>query len=147
MANILVSACLLGRCCRYKGDGCENGGVLKLLDKHTLIPVCPEQLGGLKTPRAPSEIVNGSVVNNLGEDVTKEYTQGAQAALRIAQLNNVKLAILKSRSPSCGSGLIYDGSFTGKKIPGDGVCAALLKQNGIKVITEDELDTLSEEEL
>ncbi|MBQ6645355.1 MAG: DUF523 domain-containing protein [Clostridia bacterium] len=147
MANILVSACLLGICCRYKGDGCENGGVLKLLDKHTLIPVCPEQLGGLRTPRAPSEIVNGSVVNNLGEDVTKEYTRGAQAALRIAQLNNVKLAILKSRSPSCGSGLIYDGSFTGKKIPGDGVCAALLKQNGIKVITEDELDTLSEEEL
>ena len=147
MANILVSACLLGVNCRYKGDSCENEGVLKLLEKHTLIPVCPEQLGGLKTPRAPSEIVSGRVMNNLGEDVTKEYSLGAASALRIAKLNKVRLAILKSRSPSCGCGQIYDGSFTGRKIPGDGICAALLKKNGIKVVTENELDSIREEDL
>lgn len=147
MANILVSACLLGICCRYKGDSCENEDVLKLLEEHTLIPVCPEQLGGLKTPRAPSEIVNGRVMNNLGEDVTGEYALGARSALQIARLNHVKLAILKSRSPSCGSGLIYDGSFTGRKIPGDGICASLLKRNGIKVLTEDELDLITAEDL
>ena len=142
MANILVSACLLGLECRYKGDSCENSAVLELAKEHTLIPVCPEQLGGLATPRAPSEITAGKVMNNLGQDVTENYRKGADAALRIAQLNGVKVAILKAKSPSCGSGLIYDGSFSGSKIPGDGISAALLKEHDIAVYTEDEINDI-----
>ena len=147
MANILVSACLLGVNCRYKGDGKRNEKILELGNKHTLIPVCPEQLGGLPTPRAPAEQQGGRVINKAGQDVTKAYRSGAEAALYIAKLNHVKFAVLKSRSPSCGSGMIYDGSFSGKLIGGDGVCAALLKQNGIEVFTEDELDRLPLEEI
>ena len=147
MANILVSACLLGVNCRYKGDGKRNEKILELGKKHTLIPVCPEQLGGLPTPREPAEQQGGRVINKAGQDVTQAYRSGAEAALYIAKLNNVKFAVLKSRSPSCGSGMIYDGSFSGKLIGGDGVCAALLKQNGICVFTEDELDRLPLEEI
>ncbi len=142
MANILVSACLLGVNCRYKGDGKRNERILELGNKHTLIPVCPEQLGGLPTPREPAEQQGDRVINKAGQDVTQAYRSGAAAALYIAKLNNVKFAVLKSRSPSCGSGMIYDGSFSGKLIGGDGVCAALLQQNGIEVFTEDELDRL-----
>ena len=147
MSKILVSACLLGICCRYKGDGKKNDAILALAKKHTLIPVCPEQLGGLATPRDPSEQQNGRVISKTGLDVTEQYEKGAEAALLIAQLNDVKLAILKSRSPSCGNGLIYDGSFSGRLVPGDGVCASLLKKNGIKVFSEEELDALYQEEL
>ena len=147
MANILVSACLLGVNCRYKGDGKRNERILELSKKHTLIPVCPEQLGGLRTPREPAEQQGGRVINKAGQDVTQAYRSGAEAALYIAKLNHVKFAVLKSRSPSCGSGMIYDGSFSGKLIGGDGVCAALLKQNGIEVFTEDELDRLPLEEI
>ena len=147
MANILVSACLLGVNCRYKGDGKRNERILELSKKHTLIPVCPEQLGGLPTPREPTEQQGGRVINKAGQDVTQAYRSGAEAALYIAKLNHVKFAVLKSRSPSCGSGMIYDGSFSGKLIGGDGVCAALLKQNGIEVFTEDELDRLPLEEI
>ncbi len=139
MSCILVSACLLGLNCRYKGDGCACERVRELAARHVLIPVCPEQLGGLPTPRDPAERRDGKVVSVNGKDVTRQYTAGAEAALEIAKLNSARTAILKARSPSCGSGLIYDGSFTGRKITGDGVCAELLKRGGIRVYTEDEI--------
>ena len=142
MARIIVSACLLGCECRYKGDGCENEAVLALAKKHTLIPVCPEQLGGLPTPRDPSEIVGEKVMSCNGRDVTAEYMRGAETALRIAKINRAKTAILKAKSPSCGKGLIYDGTFTGNKVPGDGVTAKLFAENGIRVLTEDEAGEL-----
>ena len=140
MANILVSACLLGICCRYKGDGKKCERVLELGKEHTLIPVCPEQLGGLPTPRDPAEQQGEKVISRAGRDVTEQYQRGAEAALMIAKLNRVSLAILKSRSPSCGSGMVYDGSFEGRLIPGDGICARLLKQNGIRVMSEEEIE-------
>ena len=146
MAKILVSGCLLGLNCRYKGDNCKNARVLELAKRHTLIGVCPEQMGGLATPRDPSERVGDKVLSNSGADVTKEYEYGAQAALTLAKLNDVDFAILKSRSPSCGSGEIYDGTFSGRRVSGDGVCAGLLKANGIPVYTEDELDLIPVED-
>ncbi len=145
MANILVSGCLLGIDCRYKGDNCKDERILELSKRHTLIFVCPEQMGGLPTPREPSEQLDGRVVCKSGRDVTREFEAGAEAALKIARLNGVKLAILKERSPSCGSGTIYDGSFGGVRVPGDGVFARLLKQNGIRVLSEEELDELPNE--
>lgn len=142
MAKILVSSCLLGCMCRYKGDDCKNEAILALAAEHTLIPVCPEQMGGLQTPRDPAEIVNGCVVSSAGLDVTAQYKKGAETALHLAQLCGADYAILKANSPSCGKAIIYDGSFSGKKIPGNGVCAALLLENGIPVFTENELDQL-----
>ena len=142
MAIILVSNCLLGCACRYKGDDCKNERILALAENHTLLGVCPEQMGGLPTPRNPSEIVGDKVVSNAGCDVTAEYRKGAEAALYLAKLNHVDFAVLKAKSPSCGKGLIYDGTFTGNKIPGNGVTVSLLLENGIPVYTEDELDKL-----
>ena len=132
MAVILVSSCLLGCACRYKGDDCKNQRILALAKEHVLLGVCPEQMGGLETPRAPSEIVGDKVMSNAGRDVTAEYRKGAEAALYLAQLNRVDFAILKAKSPSCGKGLIYDGTFSGSKVPGNGVTAALLLENGIR---------------
>lgn len=145
MANILVSACLVGCACRYKGDGCLNGEILSLAKEHTLIPVCPEQLGGLATPRSPAERQGDRVINAAGEDVTRAYYRGAETAVQIAKLNGVALAIMKARSPSCGSGVIYDGTFTGTKIPGSGVASELLSVNGIPVFTEEEMDAVREQ--
>ena len=125
MAVILVSSCLLGCACRYKGDDCKNERILALAKEHVLLGVCPEQMGGLETPRAPSEIVGDKVMSNAGRDVTAEYRKGAEAALYLAQLNRADFAILKAKSPSCGKGLIYDGTFSGSKVPGNGVTAAL----------------------
>lgn len=142
MAKILVSACLAGCDCRYKGDNCKNDALLALAAKHTLIPVCPEQLGGLATPRDPSEICGARVVSNAGRDVTREYQKGAETALYIAKLVGADVAVLKANSPSCGKGIIYDGSFTGKKIPGNGVTVQFLSKAGIRVFTEDELPEL-----
>lgn len=142
MAVILVSSCLLGCACRYKGDDCKNERILALGKDHVLLAVCPEQMGGLETPRAPSEIVGDRVVSNTGRDVTDAYRKGAETALYLAQLNHADFAILKAKSPSCGKGLIYDGTFSGHKIPGNGVTAALLLENGIPVYTEEELDQL-----
>ena len=143
--KILVSACLLGCPCRYDGQSRENPAVLALAKEHTLIPVCPEQLGGLPTPRTPSERIGDKVMMKTGEDVTAAYEKGAKTALRLAKLLHADCALLKARSPSCGKGLIYDGSFTGKLTPGDGVTAALLAENGIPVFTEEELPALSEQ--
>ena len=142
MAVILVSNCLLGCTCRYKGDDCKNEQILKLAENNTIIGVCPEQMGGLSTPRDPSEIVGDKVISSAGRDVTAEYMKGAQTALFLAQLNKVDFAILKAKSPSCGKGLIYDGTFTGNKIPGNGVTVQLLTKHNIPVFTEDELDQL-----
>ena len=140
---ILVSACLLGVCCKYSGGDNLCPEVLALRDKYDLIPVCPEQLGGLPTPRPPAECFPGGVHNNLGEDVTEQFRRGAEEALKLGKLYGCKAAILKARSPSCGFGIIYDGTFTGTKIPGNGVTAALLLKNGYQVYSEAQLEELS----
>ncbi len=139
--NILVSACLLGCACRYDGASKPNAAVIELAAKHDLIPFCPEVYGGLPTPRLPSEIVGDRVINSEGSDVTKEYEKGASEALRIAELYGCKDAILKAKSPSCGKGIIYDGTFLKKLCKGDGITAAKLIESGIRVFTEDEIDT------
>jgi len=140
LAVIIVSACLVGLNCRYKGDSCLNEQVMKLKANNILIPVCPEQLGGLPTPRNPSERVGDKVLMNDGTDVTAEYTKGAEMALKIAKITDADFVVLKENSPSCGSGIIYDGSFTGCKINGYGVTAELFKKNGIRIFTESDLE-------
>ena len=140
--RLIVSSCLLGCACRYKGDDCKNEKILELAKEHILLGVCPEQMGGLETPRDPSEIVGDKVLSCAGRDVTAQYQKGAEAALYLAKLKHVDFAILKAKSPSCGKGLIYDGTFTGNKVPGNGVTVSLLLENGIPVYTEDELDQL-----
>jgi uncharacterized protein YbbK (DUF523 family) len=135
----LCSACLLGIKCRYNGKSALNKKVVKLLETETLVPVCPEQLGGLPTPREPAERRGNKVFTRSGKDVTMEFERGARQVLKIAKLLGIKEAILKQGSPSCGCGKIYNGSFSKKIIEGDGVTTALLKKNGIKIITEEEL--------
>lgn len=143
MAKILVSNCLLGCNCRYKGDNCANEKILSLASEHTIIGVCPEQAGGLATPRAPAEIqADGSLLTTGGDDVTKQYVNGANTALFLAKLNKIDFAIFKAKSPSCGKGMIYDGTFKGNLIPGNGVTAQLLIDNGFDVYNEEELDML-----
>ena len=144
MENLLISACLLGVRCRYDGESCPNLAVEALMERYNLIPVCPEQLGGLTTPRSPSERVGGTVKTRTGEDVTGCYRRGAEQALHLAKLFSCRRALLKERSPSCGSGEIYDGTFTGTRVPGDGVTAQLLKQNGIAVYGESDIWDLLE---
>ena len=140
--KILVSKCLLGENCRYCGDNCKNERVLALKDRYTLVGVCPEQDGGLPTPRQPAERVGNKVIARNGGDVTREYEAGAQTALETAQREGAAFAVLKAKSPSCGKGVIYDGSFTGAKVPGNGVTAQLLLDNGIPVYTEDEIEDI-----
>jgi len=135
----LCSACLLGINCRYNGKRKPNDKVIKLASKGTLIPVCPEQLGGLATPRLPSEEKDGQVFNNKGVDLTKQFENGAKEVLKIAKLYNIKEAILKQGSPACGCGQIYDGSFSSTVIKGDGVTATLLKKHGLEIKTEEDL--------
>lgn len=140
--KVLVSACLLGVNCRYNGVPVEDVAVTELLKREdiTLIPVCPEQLGGLSTPRKPSERKGDLVVSSEGEDRTGAFTRGAEETLRIAKLYGCEVAILKERSPSCGSNRVYDGSFTGTVVPGEGVTAELLRRNGVTVFGESELE-------
>lgn len=137
--KILVSACLLGKNCKYNGGNNLNQGVLKFIEGHEVIGVCPEQLGGLSTPRLPAEIVDGVVTNKEGVSVDAEFRKVAQTALAAALENKVDLAILQSRSPSCGVKEIYDGSFSGKKIKGQGVFAKLLSAHGIKVLDAEDV--------
>lgn len=137
--NILISGCLLGLKCRYDGKEKKLPEIEKLIEVYNLIPVCPEQLGGLPTPRIPAERVNNKVVNQAGVDVTKEYQLGAEEALKIAKLYNCKKAILKEKSPSCGCGKIYDGTFSKNLIVGNGVTADLLLKNGIEIFGESEI--------
>jgi len=136
LKRILVSRCLLGYPCRYDGKSVPCVDVLSLKDKYDLIPVCPEELGGLQTPRIPAEIVGDRVIRRDGADVTAEYTLGAKIALTYALENGCDLAILKSRSPSCGKGTVYDGTFTGTLTHGDGITVRLLEARGIQVINE-----------
>lgn len=133
--TILISACLLGCPCRYDGQAKFHPGAEKLREQgHTLIPVCPEVMGGLPTPRSPAERQpSGRVVNRDGTDVTESYRAGAELVLNMALEQGCELAILKERSPSCGSGEIYDGTFSGHLIPGEGVAAELLRRAGIPV--------------
>jgi uncharacterized protein YbbK (DUF523 family) len=149
----LISACLLGIRCTWDGtDKYRNERAIEFLKGATLIPVCPEQLGGLKTPRPPQEIQGGSgedvldgrrkVKNVNGEDVTQEFIRGAKETLKIAKLFKISHFIGKSGSPSCGHGQIYDGTFSNKWVDGDGVTTALLKRNGIEVISEEDLRRL-----
>ncbi|MBQ2781362.1 MAG: DUF523 domain-containing protein [Clostridia bacterium] len=137
---VLISACLLGVACRYDGQSRPLSPVPTFNEHITFIPVCPEQLGGLPTPRLPAEICGNAVIRQDGADITDAYTRGAAEALRIAKLYGCRYAVLKERSPSCGSGTIYDGSFSKTLIDGDGVTAKLLQQNGITVIGESALN-------
>lgn len=137
--NILVSACLLGVNCRYDGTGNLDPRLKDKIEDYTFIPVCPEQLGGLTTPRESSERIGGKLVSKVGKDVTHNFTRGAEEALGLAKLYKCEYAILKERSPSCGYGEIYDGTFTGNLITGNGVTGELFTQNGIKVIGESKL--------
>ena len=142
MENVLISACLLGVSCRYDGlsKPLDTKIIENLRSRYHLIPICPEIFGGLPTPRIPAEIqADRRVLRKDGKDITDEYKKGAKEALRLAKLFDCKLAILKERRPSCGSGVIYDGSFTGNKINGDGITAELLKKEGIRIIGESEL--------
>lgn len=135
--KILVSACLLGSPCKYSGGDNLCLPLLELARNHTLIPLCPEQLGGLPTPRPPAERRNGRIVTQSGGDVTHAYEKGAGEIARLARLLDVKAAILKSRSPACGCGAIYDGSFSHTLIPGNGLAAEALLALGIPVYTEE----------
>ncbi|MDK2918065.1 MAG: hypothetical protein PWQ37_798 [Candidatus Petromonas sp.] len=144
---ILVSACLVGVNCRYNGKSSMNKNLIDFLMGKNYVIICPEQLGGLPTPRKPSEIVDGDghdvlkgktkVLDNEDRDVTGFFIKGAKETLKIADLYGAKTAILKANSPSCGSKKIYDGSFSGKLKDGKGVTAALLKENGILVLDEE----------
>jgi len=136
---IIVSACLAGINCRWDGEARPNPKILEMIKAGKAIPVCPEQLGGLPTPRTPSEQKGDKVFAKDGNDVTVQFRKGAEEILKIAKMINCNQAIFKSKSPSCGCGKIYDGSFFGKLIDGDGVTAKLLKENNIKVITEEEI--------
>ena len=135
--KILISACLIGLNCKYNGGNNENSKLVELMKEKDLIPICPEQLGGLKTPRASDERTQEKVLTKEGIDVTKEYQKGAEEVLKLAKKLNIKKAILKSRSPSCGIDEIYDGTFSHTLIKRDGVTAELLKKNGIEVISSD----------
>jgi uncharacterized protein YbbK (DUF523 family) len=138
MPPIIVSACLLGVKCRYDGSGKACQEALELARKGLAVPICPEQLGGLPTPREAAENKDGRVVTISGNDQTEVFERGAQEAVRIAEVVGAKEALLKSRSPSCGCGQIYDGMFSGRLVEGDGVTAAALKRAGLAVRNERE---------
>lgn len=142
--RVVFSQCLLGVRCRYDGRCAVNEAVRAEACERGWIPVCPEILGGLATPRASAERVGDRVLNREGGDVTEAFCRGAEQALQIAKLYGAEYALLKERSPSCGCGEIYDGTFTGAKVAGDGVTAALLKANGIRVFGESHLGELVE---
>ena len=144
--RILVSACLLGVCCRYDGQSKACPAALELLKHHELIPICPEQLGGLPTPRPPAEIQGNRVISREGVDVTTQYLQGAEEAARLYRLLHCDCAVLKARSPSCGCGEVYDGSFSGTLVPGAGITAQALKRRGVRVLTEETLTTFDDAE-
>lgn len=140
--NVLISSCLLGFPCRYSGDGYPVPELPGLLADPRLhfVPVCREHLGGLPTPRPPAERAGARVLDRTGADMTGPYLRGARHTLELARLLDCRCALLKARSPSCGSGVIYDGTFTGTRIPGDGVAAEILRENGISVFDEEHLD-------
>ena len=140
--KVIVSACLLGENCKYSGGNNYNPDVARLADKFELIPVCPEVFGGLDTPRPPSEIVGDRVISKTGDDVTCQYHDGAEKTLYIARENNCPVALLKERSPSCGCSKIYDGTFSGTLVDGNGITAQLLLDNDIAVFGESNINNL-----
>ncbi|MGL4374722.1 MAG: DUF523 domain-containing protein [Turicibacter sp.] len=141
----LVSSCLAGICCRYDGNNNAHESVIELVNQGKAIPICPEQLGGLSTPRVCCELIlddqnNRKVISKDGHDLTQEFLEGSLKTLQIAQVLGIKKAILKSKSPSCGCGLIYDGTFSGNLIEGNGLTADLLIKNGIEVLSDNDLN-------
>ena len=142
--KVLISACLAGINCKFNGENniLDRDVLDEISKKYHLLFVCPEVFGGLSTPREPAEMKGGLVVTKTAKDVSENFKFGAEICLKIAKLNGCKKAILKARSPSCGSGQIYDGSFSKKLIFGDGVAAKLLKENEILVFSEDEIGQL-----
>lgn len=142
--NILVSACLLGINCKYDGGNNLREDVKALINTHNLIPFCPEVYGGMPTPRIPSERRGDMVINAEGQDVTEYFIKGADMALKLAKDFDCKYAILKVKSPSCGAGKIYDGSFTKTLTDGDGMTAELLKKHGIIILEDSETDKIKE---
>ena len=146
--KLLISACLLGLPCRYDGQSkpLPPDALDRLRAKFDLVPVCPEQLGGLPTPRTPSERREDRVVMRTGADVTAEFRRGAESALAVARLVGAKTALLKARSPSCGKGRIYDGSFSGTLTDGNGVTAEVLLEEGFAVYDETEVENIKSEE-
>ena len=139
--RVLVSACLLGTPCRYDGKSKPHPLIEELISKHDVIPVCGEVMGGLPTPRIPAERMgNNKVMNQAGIDVTENYRRGAEEVLRLGRLFNCNTAILKEKSPSCGNGSIYDGTFSRTLVDGYGVTAELLRNNGFTVLGESDLE-------
>lgn len=136
--KIMVSACLLGENVKYNGGNNKSEALLGLLESHTVIPVCPEVLGGLPVPRTPAEVVGGTVTNRNGESVDEAFRRGAQKALDIANREKPDLIILQSRSPSCGVKQIYDGTFSGTLIPGQGIFARMAEEAGFKVMDAED---------
>lgn len=139
-AVVLVSACLLGVFCRYDGRCTSDDRVLALTRRFRLVPICPEQLGGLSTPRPPVELRQGRAVCIDGFDVTEAFQRGVEQVAHIASLTGARTAILQPRSPSCGVGLIYDGTFSGRLVPGQGMLATCLEQTGVRLFSPDDLD-------
>lgn len=140
--KLLISACLLGENCKYSGGNNYAPGAEALRARYELIPVCPERLGGLPTPRAPAERVGSRVINRDGVDVTEAFRLGAEKTLETARMLGIKKALFQVRSPSCGSGTIYDGAFSGTLTSGSGVAAELLEENGIKIYPSDRIPLL-----
>lgn len=141
---LLVSACLLGRPCRYDGRACplDEASLAALRARYRLIPVCPEQLGGLPTPRPPAELKDGRALTAAGEDVTAAFLRGAEACLRLAREQGARRALLKERSPSCGCAEIYDGTHSGRLVRGRGLSAARLAAAGVELYGEGGLASL-----
>ena len=142
MERILISACLVGDRVKYNGGDNLSSKIDALLEKYELVPFCPEVEGGLSVPRSPSERKDGRVINKDGEDVTDAFYRGAELAYNICLYLKIKTVILKEKSPSCGSKIIYDGTFSHKEINGMGVTAEYLKEKGITVLSEDDIDSL-----
>lgn len=140
--KIIVSACLLGENCKYNGGNNKCDDIIALAEKFEIIPVCPECFGGLPIPRVPSEIKDGRVYSKTGEDLTEAFLSGAEQTLYIAKEANAPCAVLKENSPSCGFGKIYDGTFSGNKINGNGITAQLLYDNEIQVFGESQVKRL-----
>ena len=132
----LISACLCGVPCRYDGQGARVERLAELCDSGFGLAVCPEMEGGLPAPRPPCELRGGRVLTREGGDVTHAFTAGAEKLVRLAKEHGIRLAILKENSPSCGSSMIYDGRFSGTRVPGQGVTTALLREHGIAVVNE-----------
>ncbi len=143
--KILISACLVGENVTYKGKNNKSPYFEMLLEKYDLVPFCPEVEGGLKVPRAPSEIKEDKVITQKGKDVTDNYLEGASKAIMLCELLSIKRAILKEKSPSCGVHKVYDGSFSNKLIEGKGITTTALEKKGIKVYSEEEIPLLLED--